>query len=538
MNLMTEVIENIYKYGNAIVEYQNNKFESKIVFYVGKNDKLNIKLEQYYRMDGMKLEAASFDNLSAKEGFRYIVLLVYYTLVDGKREEDNVIISYDAENYNSKYTETAINELYQQLLPMLSTEGGYIKNLTKSRSIYESMVNQNSFVADNSENKNVKYIITSLESYYSKFKQTLVNAYTLWKNVVNGSDDTSLDKWDAFLNQLDKPKTIDSKNKELKSSDKDLDVINICYEFLTSKNYITDPAVDSEETIENLEIALLTNSKSAILVGLPGVGKTAITEGLAYRISKGQVPTALKNKRILKIDIPSIVSGCILVGMFEDKVEKIMNYLMDNPDTILFLDEIHTAIGAGTGSRFNIDLANIIKPYIDRGDIKIIGATTEEEYEEYIKNDKAFNRRFKKVNVIEPKNETVYKIVNETIKRLEKVTNVKWNFDNEKSIRIVKYIVDCTDEKNRIWNDKRYNPDISITILETAFAIAELRDDDSVRVEYVSEAIRRSEFLYENVRNSLASGLVNKFNNNAKKPTGKSKIIVFPSSITNNSSDD
>lgn len=538
MNLMTEVIENIYKYGNAIVEYQNNKFESKIVFYVGKNDKLNIKLEQYYRMDGMKLEAASFDNLSAKEGFRYIVLLVYYTLVDGKREEDNVIISYDAENYNSKYTETAINELYQQLLPMLSTKGEYIKNLAKSRSIYESMFNQNNFVDDNSENKNVKHIITSLESNYSKFNQTLVNAYTLWKNVVNSSDDTSLDKWDAFLNQLDKPKTIDSKNKELKSSDKDLDVINICYEFLTSKNYITDPAVDSEETIENLEIALLTNSKSAILVGPPGVGKTAITEGLAYRISKGQVPAALKNKRILKIDVPSIVSGCSLVGMFEAKVEKIMNYLMDNPDTILFLDEIHTAIGAGTGSHSKIDLANIIKPYIDRGDIKIIGATTEEEYEEYIKNDKAFNRRFKKVNVIEPKNETVYKIVNETIKRLEKVTNVKWNFDNEKSIRIVKYIVDCTDEKNRIWNDKRYNPDISITILETAFAIAELRDDDSVCVEYVSEAIRRSEFLYENVRNSLASSLVNKFNNNAEKPTGKSKILVFPSPTTNNSSDD
>ena len=330
--------------------------------------------------------------------------------------------------------------------------------------------------------------------------------------------------WNDFLNQL-------YINQFFDSSKVDINSININYEFLTSKKYISNPAIDCEDVIENLEIALLTPSKSAMLVGPPGVGKTAAAEGLAYMINSGHVPPALQNKKILKINTSSIVSGCSLLGEFEEKVEKIMQYLIENPDTILLVDEIHTTIGAGVGSKGALDLANIMKPYLDRGEIKVIGATTEEEYEEHIKSDKAFNRRFQIINVSEPQQSAVRKIMEETIEKLEQTTNVKWDFNTDISEMIISHITECTNEKNRVYNNKRYNPDISLTILENAFALALLRGNDSVSIENISEAIRRSDFLYKSVRTTSADKLLSKYHSsNQDEPIGhnRCKIIKFP----------
>lgn len=147
--------------------------------------------------------------------------------------------------------------------------------------------------------------------------------------------------------------------------------LGINYEFLTNKDYIRNPAIGRENEIENLEIALLMPSKSAILVGETGVGKTAIVEGLAYKIMNGQVSNKLKNKKILKVNTSSIIQGCTFVGALEAKAEKLVQYLIKNPDTILFIAEFHTIIGAGKGNHNTLDLANILKPYLDRGQIKI-----------------------------------------------------------------------------------------------------------------------------------------------------------------------
>lgn len=319
------------------------------------------------------------------------------------------------------------------------------------------------------------------------------------------------------------------------SSRVDLNDIDLDYEFLSNRNYLSNPAVDCEEEIEELEIALLTPSKSAILVGPPGVGKTAVVEGLSYKISTDQVPPALQNKRILKINVSSVVRGCNLVGMFEAKVEKLMRYLVENPNTILFMDEIHTAIGAGRGSNGNLDLANIMKPYIDRGQIKVIGATTEEEYEEYIKSDKAFNRRFQKISISEPQKSSVCQIIEETIIKLEKTTGVKWDFDIDTSKMIIHHIAECTDEKHRVYNDKRYNPDISLIILENSFARALLREFDSISIENISDAIRKSQFLYESVRMTSADKLLSKYQSiNSSNLTGRTKCKIIQLPITKN----
>ena len=369
-------------------------------------------------------------------------------------------------------------------MPLISAKKDNIEHLAKCESEYYNyytFINLSKYTDGGHKKLCIQDIMKSLVKTYELFEKTLVKAIFLWRKMGEGSIEESneaANNWNDFLNQL-------YINQFFDSSKVDINSININYEFLTSKKYISNPAIDCEDVIENLEIALLTPSKSAMLVGPPGVGKTAAAEGLAYMINSGHVPPALQNKKILKINTSSIVSGCSLLGEFEEKVEKIMQYLIENPDTILLVDEIHTTIGAGVGSKGALDLANIMKPYLDRGEIKVIGATTEEEYEEHIKSDKAFNRRFQIINVSEPQQSAVRKIMEETIEKLEQTTNVKWDFNTDISEMIISHITECTNEKNRVYNNKRYNPDISLTILENAFALALLRGNDSVSIENI-----------------------------------------------------
>lgn len=500
MNLMTQAIENIYKFGNTTLHL--GRYNCNIIFNVGDNNRLNIRVELNY---GNLID--TYD-LNVEDGLVYIAYLVYYSFINYARKEDNVYLTSNISKEKENLTIVAINKLYAQLMPMISIKRNNIESLVKSRSYYDTFANLSGYVDNNSKLLSVRDILKTLIDESDKFERTLYRADSLWKKIGNEKTEVeqneAFNKWNDFLNLL----YIEQFNT---SSKNNLDNININFEFLTSKNYLSNPAVDCDEEIEELELALLTPSKSAILVGPPGVGKTAIVEGLAYRICMGQVPAILKNKQILKINTSSIVRGCYRVGDFEEKVEKIMEYLSENPDIILFIDEIHTVIGAGLGSHGNLDLANIMKPYIDRGQVKVIGATTLEEYEGYVKSDKAFNRRFQKILISEPQKNSLYEIMKENIVKLEKMTGVKWGFDTETSNMIIKHIVECTDEKCRVYNDKRYNPDISLTILENAFARSLLRENDGVTIDNISDAIRKSDFLYESTRTISADKLLSKY---------------------------
>lgn len=520
MNLMTQAIENIYKYGNTTLHL--DRYNCKVIFNVGNDNKLNIRVEFNY---GNLID--KYD-LSTEEGLPHISYLVYYSFVDLARKRDNVYLTSDI-GKKAELTIVAVNELYRQLIPIISTERRYIEALAKSDVDYQVFANSSRYDDNNSNILSIKDIMEILVKGYDEFKKALINACRLWKKTGTGNIDKSNDafnNWNNFLNQLYIAQLFDPSKIDLNS-------LNIDYEFLTSKNYLSNPAIACEEEIEELEIALLTPSKSVILVGPPGVGKTAIIEGLAYKISRGQVSPVLKNKQILKINTSSLVRGCTLVGMFEEKVEKLMKYLSENPDTILFVDEIHTAIGAGLGSKGNLDLANIMKPYIDRGQVKVIGATTEEEYEEHFKSDKAFNRRFQKISISESQKSSVYQIIEKTIVKLEKTTGIKWNFDIDISKMIISHIIKCTDEKHRVYNDKRYNPDISISILENSFARALQKGNDSITIDNVADAIRKSDFLYESVRTNFANQLLSKYQSIASckhTPLTRCKIIKFPPS--------
>src|SRR6476661_8758577 len=160
-----------------------------------------------------------------------------------------------------------------------------------------------------------------------------------------------------------------------------------------------DPLIGREAEIERVVQILCRRTKNnPVLIGEPGVGKTAIVEGLAQRIVRGDVPSFLENKRILSLDLSLIVAGTKYRGQFEERLKQIMRELVENPQYIVFIDELHTLVGAGSAEG-SLDAANILKPALSRGEIRCIGATTPAEYRKYIEKDRSLERRFQAVKV-------------------------------------------------------------------------------------------------------------------------------------------
>ena len=269
-------------------------------------------------------------------------------------------------------------------------------------------------------------------------------------------------------------------------------VIEYYGEDLTQKKFITNPAIAREEEIKKTIITLLTPDKSALLVGKPGIGKTAIVEGIAYLIQLGQVPDALKGYRVIKISSASLV-GTIMVN---GKEELIMGYLVQElkslDKTIVFIDEIHTLIGKGE----SMDLANMLKSGLDRGEVKAIGATTTIEYNTYIVRDRAFLRRFEKIDVLEPDQPTTVKILSGTIPKLEKQTGVKFGYNEYVTGLIMESIVSATSEYKRIYGLSAMYPDVSLSVLSQAFSQALFNNEKRVTLLDVYNAIKTSKRIY------------------------------------------
>ncbi|MBR3161985.1 MAG: ATP-dependent Clp protease ATP-binding subunit [Bacilli bacterium] len=262
-------------------------------------------------------------------------------------------------------------------------------------------------------------------------------------------------------------------------------------EEMTSNKYITDPAIAREEEIKNLILVLLTPEKSAILVGKPGIGKTAIVEGIAYRIQKNMVPDVLLGFRIFKINTTALLGHD---GDGENRVLKLVQELQQMDKVILFIDEIHTLIGDG-----RLDLANMFKEGLSRGTIKIIGATTTYEYEHFILRDKAFTRRFDKVDVAEPTQEQCVEILLKTLPKIEHQTNVKLAYTDFQKEQIMKFIVGMTSEFKRVYEVSSRYPDISLVMLRQAFSNAVYENRQTVNFKNIYDAVRFTKAVYPDV---------------------------------------
>ena len=259
------------------------------------------------------------------------------------------------------------------------------------------------------------------------------------------------------------------KNKKLLLEDLGIDLTN------KASNNELDPVIGRSEEIKRvLEILSRRTKNNPLLIGEAGVGKTAIVEELSRMIASSSVPVNLRGKRIISLDMATTVAGTKYRGEFEERVRKILKEVEENDDIILFIDEIHTLVGAG-GAEGAIDASNIFKPALARNKLRCIGATTIEEYKKFIENDKALERRFQKVIIDTPKKETVKKILLKLKPIYEKYHNViiKDKIIDEIIRLSEKYIYD------------RNQPDKSIDILDEVCAKVSLKESKELK-EYNS----------------------------------------------------
>ncbi len=236
---------------------------------------------------------------------------------------------------------------------------------------------------------------------------------------------------------------------------------------------VLDPLIGRELEIERLvEILCRRTKNNPVLIGESGVGKTAIIEGLAQRIVERNVPTFLENKRLLSLDLSLIVAGTKYRGQFEERLKKIMAELKENPENIVFIDELHTLVGAGSAEG-TLDAANILKPALSRGEIQCIGATTPGEYRKTIEKDRALERRFQAVKV-DPASEAEALII---------IEGIVERYEAFHQIRYTKEALETAVRQSNRYISDRFLPDKAIDVLDEAGARAKLRYQQENRGE-------------------------------------------------------
>ena len=254
-----------------------------------------------------------------------------------------------------------------------------------------------------------------------------------------------------------------------------------------------DPLVGREGEVDRtIQILCRRTKNNPVLIGEPGVGKTAIVEGLAQRITDGEVPSFLADKRVLALDLSLIVAGTKYRGQFEERLKTIMKELIENQNAIIFIDELHTLVGAGSAEG-SLDAANILKPALSRGEIQCIGATTPGEYRKSIEKDRSLERRFQSVKVAPPSEADSVKILMGIKDRYEKFHAVSYT---DEAINF------AVSHSNRYIPD-RFLPDKAIDLIDEAGARVKLRQ--SALPEEISEVQKRIKFIVHRMESAIAN---------------------------------
>ncbi|WP_461633238.1 ATP-dependent chaperone ClpB [Labilibaculum euxinus] len=279
------------------------------------------------------------------------------------------------------------------------------------------------------------------------------------------------------INELRKGAKVDSQTAE--------DTFNSLRRFAIdlnerARNGKLDPVIGRDEEIRRiLQILSRRTKNNPILIGEPGVGKTAIAEGLAHRIVKGDVPDNLKNKQVFSLDMGALIAGAKYKGEFEERLKSVVKEVVESDgDIVLFIDEIHTLIGAGKGEGA-MDAANILKPALARGDLRAIGATTLDEYQKYFEKDKALERRFQKVMVNEP----------DTLSAISILRGLKERYENHHKVQIKDEAIIAAVELSQRYISDRFLPDKAIDLIDEA--AAKLRLEMNSLPEELDEIERR-----------------------------------------------
>ena len=210
----------------------------------------------------------------------------------------------------------------------------------------------------------------------------------------------------------------------------------------------------------------------------------------------GTIPNALKPYELIKVNISSLLGETISEGHSENRLQLLVDELKTKKNILLFIDEVHLLVNRNTAN-MSIDFANMLKPGLDRGDIKMIGATTDEEYEAYILRDRAFLRRFLRVDVLEPTQDQCTQILMGTYKKYEQRTGIKMGYTDFLKEKIFRFIVEMTDEYKRVYEIGNRYPDIALTIVMSAFSMALYENETEVKIKHFYKAIIRTKVIYD-----------------------------------------
>lgn len=315
----------------------------------------------------------------------------------------------------------------------------------------------------------------------------LVTPYASAKKILHINEEYASEMTEFFIlhfeenmrREKEKPDNINNINKEQKNNNtnntKKPSVLDTFGTNLNEKFKKDDELIVTgrEKELESIILTLSRRTKNnPIIIGEPGVGKTALVELLVQKITNKTVPEWLQNKQIYSIDISSILSGSIFRGEFEQKLKALINEAITKKNIILFIDELHTVIGAGTGTDKGLDMSNILKPYLARGELTVIGATTSDEYRTIVKKDKAFERRFQPIHIEEPTILETKIILNTVKSNYEKFHKV------EVSPEIVNKVVDLTAK----YLPSRYFPDKALDVLDEICALRKYKQKKGTKV--------------------------------------------------------
>jgi len=334
--------------------------------------------------------------------------------------------------------------------------------------------------------------ITPFDLIFTALSQGFLNEFALKHNI----DSKLLNKVKKQM-ETSKPKTVlkqKSVKKDLTNNEKKDSFSQIMEDKNSVKHFITNLSLKVKNTpnlikarqdiIDEMIHVLIRKEKSnPLLIGKPGVGKTTLIESLAQLINEGKVPLQLKDKEIYEINLNSLLSGTNFRGDFEKRVENIINLIKENKNAILFIDEIHCIKGLGSSgaNKNDLDLSNVLKPYLSSGELSCIGSTTFEEYKNSIENDKALDRRFKIVNVKEPSMNETINILKYKIKDYEKFYKIK--VPEQLVIDIVAY-------SNRYINKSNF-PDKAFDVLDMSCAMAVFKNKKILNLDNILDTISK-----------------------------------------------
>ncbi|MGI4805091.1 MAG: ATP-dependent chaperone ClpB [Janthinobacterium lividum] len=323
-------------------------------------------------------------------------------------------------------------------------------------------------------------------SYVKEFKDEFVSVEHLLLAVLAGKDKTSGLLKDFGATEKDLKKAILELRGNNKVNDQNAEATyNSLNKYARNLNEYAesgklDPVIGRDEEIRRvIQILSRRTKNNPILVGEPGVGKTAIAEGIAFRIIKGDVPENLKTKTVFSLDMGALIAGAKYKGEFEERLKAVIKEVTDaDGEIIMFIDEIHTLVGAG-GGEGAMDAANILKPALARGELRAIGATTLNEYQKYFEKDKALERRFQKVNVDEPN----------TADAISILRGIKEKYETHHKVRIKDEAIIASVEMSQRYISDRFLPDKAIDLMDEAASKLRLEMDSVPQV--VDELERR-----------------------------------------------